>query len=105
VIDFFVKNLFEEEALKDQSFLKLETVSPIYKECFKSLPKTLIIAAECDPLVDHSIKYHEKLQQFNVESELKIIKGTHHGFFNHPVLMKHSFNESQQHIGSFLNNF
>ena len=104
MIEFFIKNLFEEEAFKDQVFLKHEKVSPINKECFKSLPKTLIIAAECDPLVDHSKKYHEKLQQFSVESELKIIKGTHHGFFNHPVLMKNSFNETQQHIGNFLNN-
>ena len=55
--------------------LESEFISPIQKESFESLPKTLLIAAELDPLVDHAGKYHEKLQQFDVESELHIIKG------------------------------
>ena len=76
VIEFFLRNLLDESVLTNNlALLESEFISPIQKESFESLPKTLLIAAELDPLVDHAGKYHEKLKQFNVESELHIIKG------------------------------
>ena len=76
VIEFFLRNLLDESVLTNNlALLESEFISPIQKESFESLPKTLLIAAELDPLVDHAGKYHEKLQQFDVESELHIIKG------------------------------
>ena len=100
VIEFFAKNL-----LTDASLAHTDVLSPILKEDFSKLPNTLIIAAELDPVVDHSKHYYKRLQENNVKSVLKIINGVHHGFFNHPVLMKNAFNEMKDQITQFFQSF
>ena len=52
------------------------------------------------------LKVSQKFDQFLILIIIyQIISGVHHGFFNHPVLMKNSFTESQLHIGNFLKKF
>ncbi len=105
-MEYLLQNFFDQSILNDLKMLDNEKVSPIEKEFFeKDFPTTLLIAAELDPLVYHAQKYHEKLKKFGVDSELKIIEGMSHGFFNLPVLMKESFEQCQIYIRIFLNKF
>ena len=99
VIDWFIKNLTDSESL-----VNLPALSPILKEDFTKIPETLIIAAELDPLVDHSKHYFKRLQENNIKSVLKIIKGVPHGFFSHPILMKNSFTELQNEVVDYFEN-
>ncbi|RNA09825.1 esterase [Brachionus plicatilis] len=96
VIEFFTKNLTEEPEKY------VNHLSPILYEDFSKLPKCLIIAAELDPLVDHSIFYHEKLVQNDIESYLGILKGTIHGYFSQPLIFKNAFQETEQLIFDFF---
>ena len=97
--DWFIANL-----LKNETFINSPAIAPILKEDFSRIPKTLLIAAELDRLVDHSRHYHKRLQENNVSSTLTIIKGAVHHFFCHPVLMKNAFSELQKEIINFYNN-
>ena len=99
LIHFFKKCLLDE---KHEALINTEILSPYLKESFEKMPKTLLIVAELDPCIDQSIKYHEKLQKFNVESELRIIKGVHHGFFSYPAPMKKAFEEAQSYVVNFF---
>ena len=97
MIDFFVKNF-----LTDQDDLASPCVSPILNKDFKKMPKCLIIAAELDPLIDQIKYYQKKLVENSNESDLKIIKGSIHGFFHNGFQCKEAFTESIQHIADFF---
>lgn len=56
--------------------------SPLLKEDIGRMPRTCIIAAECDPLVDQGLMYAAKLQDAGVEVEYHMMKGMIHGFLN-----------------------
>lgn len=99
VISFFCNNLVNNEKEADED----PRVSPLLYEDFKNLSDALIIAAELDPLVDQSKIYHKKLLDNNNKSELHIIKGVQHGFFNVPPFFPIAFKEVTQHIVEFLN--
>ncbi|CAF1014691.1 unnamed protein product [Brachionus calyciflorus] len=96
VVEFFTKNLTDEPE-KHAGHL-----SPIMYNDFSHLPKCLIIAAELDPLVDHSRCYHEKLQQNNVECHLEILDGTIHGYFGQPLHFKNAFKRTEELIHDFF---
>ena len=96
VVEFFAKNLTEEpEKYADH-------LSPLKYEDFSTLPKSLIIAAELDPLVDHSKVYHRKLVENNIESNLEILKGTIHGYFSQPLFFKNAFQQTEKLIFEFF---
>lgn len=97
VIDFFVDNF-----IHDRSMLDSPELSPILKEDFSNLPKCLIIAAELDPLVEHSKLYHGKLTEHKSDSELKVINGTIHGYFHNGFYFKDAFDETVSHIVDFF---
>lgn len=97
MIDFFVKNF-----LTDQDDLASPSVSPILNKDFKNMPKCLILAAELDPLIDQIKDYQKKLLENSNESDLKIIKGSIHGFFHNGFQCKEAFTESIQHIAEFF---
>jgi len=86
----------------DLSLLKTAELSPLLKENFHELPRTILIAAELDPRRDQSKEYHRKLLENNVVSELVIIKGVHHGFLGQPIKMKNAFAELQTCVKNFL---
>lgn len=56
--------------------------SPLLKEDIGRMPRTCILAAECDPLVDQGLMYAAKLQDAGVEVEYHMMKGMIHGFLN-----------------------
>jgi acetyl esterase len=97
MIDFFIKNF-----ILNLDDLATPKVSPLLNEDFTRLPKSLIIAAELDPLVDQIKAYHEKLKSSSNQSDLKIIKGTIHGFFHNGFFLKEALNETLQHISDFF---
>lgn len=96
VVEFFTKNLTEEPEKY------IDHLSPIMYPDFSNLPKCLIIAAELDPLVDHSVCYYQKLIKNNIESYLGILKGTIHGYFSQPLFFKNAFQETEQLIFDFF---
>ena len=99
LIEWNIRNL-----TNNQSLINTPILSPILKEDFSKIPETLLITAELDPKVDHSREYHKRLQESNVKSILKIVKGVHHGFLIHPVLMKNAFTELKEQIIDFFQN-
>lgn len=54
---------------------------PILANDLSALPPTLVTVAEYDPLRDEAIHYVEKMKHYDVDVELKLYKGTTHGFF------------------------
>ncbi len=95
VMNWFISNFMgtNSDELKNTPEL-----SPILLDDFSKVPRTLILAAELDPLVDHSRDYFNKLQASSVKVDLCVISGVHHGFFSQPVLMKNAFDEVKQHV-------
>lgn len=56
--------------------------SPLLAKDLSKLPKTCIISAECDPLLDQGLMYAARLEDAGVEVEYHILKGMVHGFLN-----------------------
>ena len=97
VLDFFAGNL-----VSDLDDAKVKKLSPILADDFTNLPKCLIIASELDPLVDETKAYHDKLNANGNSSTYLLVEGAHHGFFNHPVVMKNSFAIAKKSIVEFM---
>jgi acetyl esterase len=97
MIGFFVNNFIAN--LED---LGSPQVSPLLNQDFTRLPKCLIVAAELDPLIDQIKVYHEKLTAHSNQSDLKVIKGTIHGYFHNGFFFKEAMNETLQHISDFF---
>ncbi|WP_186644955.1 alpha/beta hydrolase fold domain-containing protein [Fluviispira vulneris] len=57
-------------------------IYPYYYNNFSSLPKTLIIAGECDPLRDDAYLYAQKCYTHKTEMKYYEFAGTVHGFFS-----------------------
>ena len=53
----------------------------LVKANLAGLPRTLIIAAEIDPLASEGKLLHDKLKIANVESDYELFEGTKHEFF------------------------
>lgn len=58
-------------------------LSPLYTEDFTVLPPTIIVAAECDILVDDGLEYAQKLKEADVEIEYRLFEGMPHAFLVH----------------------
>lgn len=100
LLKYFTLNL-----INDLEEINLPRLAPMLNENFDNLPNTLIIAAELDPLVDDSKEYHKKLQETGNKSELHVIKGVQHGFFNLPGILPNAFHETSEYIIKFLKKF
>lgn len=61
---------------------KSPLASPLLAESFSGMPKTCIISAECDPLLDQGLMYAARLEDEGVDIEYHILKGMVHGFLN-----------------------
>jgi acetyl esterase len=58
--------------------------SPLGAKSLSALPPTVIISAECDPLLDQALWYAARLQDEGVPVEYSLKRGMLHGFFNRP---------------------
>lgn len=61
--------------------------SPILAPNSVGLPPTLVIAAECDPLIDDIQRYVRRLQESGVQVDYVEYPGTIHGFFAMPHVL------------------
>lgn len=95
-------SFFIEKYLEDPKTVKSENVSPIFAKSFTKMPKCLIISAELDPLIDRARAYHDKILEANSWSELKVVRGSIHGFFSNGIFCKQVFGEAQDYILEFL---
>lgn len=57
--------------------------SPLLAKEMKGLPPALILAAECDPLLDQGLMYAKRLKDAGIKVEYHMYKGMIHGFFNY----------------------
>jgi acetyl esterase len=56
-------------------------VSPLRAESLVGLPRTLLICAEIDPLLDDGIEYARRLEHEGVRVEVQVYRGMFHGFW------------------------
>jgi acetyl esterase len=56
-------------------------VSPLRAKSLAHMPRTLLICAEVDPLLDESVEYARKLDAAEVPAELRVYPGMFHGFW------------------------
>lgn len=76
---FFVQNYQREpKDILDPLF------SPALAKDLSRLPQTLILAAEIDPLLDDSRIFASELEEADSPVNLKILKGSYHGFILYP---------------------
>jgi acetyl esterase len=79
------------------------SVSPMFNNDFTGIPRSLIVNAELDPLVDEGRIYFEKLQSAGIPSERVVLKGAIHGFFSSFPFYMNTFYEGAGHVINFLN--
>lgn len=66
----------------DKAALRTPYVAPILADSFESLPETLVVTAEFDPLCDEGEYYVRRLEKAGVYAKSYRMKGVCHGFFN-----------------------
>ena len=94
-----------DDYLDEPEMAKSPDVSPIFMKDFSNLPKTLIVSAELDCIIDLGKAYHQKILEAKGDSEFKLIKGTIHGVFTFPQIIKNGYDESISLISEFLSKF
>lgn len=72
---------FHEHYVNRAEELDLPYVSPLRADSFARLPRTLVLCAEIDPLLDEGIEYARRLEQAGVPVELQIYPGMFHCFW------------------------
>lgn len=76
--------------------------SPLFGRFYPKMPRTLILAAEYDPLYSDASSYHRKLQEAGAESVYREIKSVVHPFLMLEDLCKDEVNGAYEFIGDFL---
>lgn len=100
--------LLEKEKMKwyfEASFQNNEDrkqISPLYQELYTEMPRTLIIVAEYDPLIDEAVLYQQKLTKNGTENKLIQVDGVVHAFFLLEDLCKEECTQAYTQIYNFL---
>ena len=76
-------------------------LAPIRSQTLHTLPPTLVIAAEHDPLVDEDVELAGRIEAAGVPIELVTYAGMVHGFWRRPEQFD-AAEESLAHIADFL---
>ena len=76
-------------------------LAPIESTALHTLPPTLVIAAEHDPLVDEDVDLARRLERAAVPTTLSTYPGMIHGFWRHPEQFD-AAEESLEEIAGFL---
>jgi acetyl esterase len=100
MLKMFVQHAFEDVTSDKRNS---PSISPILKDNFQGLPKCLLIAAELDPLVDHSSAYYQKLKDNNIDVDLLVVPGAIHGFFSRPSINPKCFELAASRVVEFFN--
>lgn len=76
-------------------------LAPLESQALHTLPPSLVIAAEHDPLVDEDVELARRLQAAGVPTRLSTYPGMVHGFWGHPEQFD-AAGESLAEIADFL---
>lgn len=76
-------------------------LAPIDSEALHTLPPTLVVAAEHDPLVDEDVELARLMREAGVPTELTTYAGMVHGFWRQPAMFD-AAEESLAEIADFL---
>ncbi|HVB50020.1 MAG TPA: alpha/beta hydrolase [Burkholderiales bacterium] len=76
-IDWFYRHYTQGRDLDDDP-----RFAPVAARSLRAQPRTLIIAAECDPLADDALAYAQALAGAGNEVRHEVFAGMIHGFFN-----------------------
>ncbi|MEY4505006.1 MAG: hypothetical protein RL154_1303 [Pseudomonadota bacterium] len=78
-------------------------VSPLYKNFYREMPQTLIIAAEYDPLNWEAKQYHAKMLEIGASTEFLQMDGVVHPYIMLEDLCKNECELTYKTIKEFLN--
>lgn len=96
-------NDFINHYVKDKKDLDSNYVAPLYSSKLFGLPKTLLILAENDPLLDEGLAYYRKLKRHFVNAKYYLFLGANHGFLTNILDIKNK-NLAYKKIEEFLKN-
>ncbi|XP_076442123.1 ethyl acetate hydrolase-like [Babylonia areolata] len=97
---------FMSQYLSSESQKTDPVVSPYHRTTFSPLlPPALCILAELDPLRDDGLAYCKKLEGAGVPTQVLLVKGAAHGFFNLPAHYKELTKEPYAKCVEFLTQF
>ncbi|WP_010287773.1 alpha/beta hydrolase [Kurthia massiliensis] len=82
--------------------LKNPLVAPLQAKRFDHLPRTLLIAAQYDVLVDEGIRYVETLQQAGVHAERVEMAGLIHSYYSKIEFFDEETKQTAQLIADFI---
>lgn len=95
-IKWFYDNYFPSHA-------DSKAASPLYAGFYATMPRTLILLAEYDPLIDEGQAYHGKLCDNGIESNCHIIPGVIHAYISFEDLCRDACKQSYKLVAKFLN--
>lgn len=78
-------------------------ISPLYMPVPESMPKTLMMVANCDPLQDEAYTYAEKLRKAGVPVQLSVFEGMVHGFLLLNTLVAEECDQAYELMNRFIN--
>lgn len=78
-------------------------VSPLYMPAPESMPETLMMVANCDPLQDEAYAYAEKLRKAGVSVQLSVFEGMVHGFLLLNTLVDEECEQAYELMNQFIN--
>ncbi len=89
--------------LENQSLMKTdENVTPLISDKLNLLPRTLIVTAEHDPLLDEAKAYAHRLEENQVETTYRMISEVPHGFLTRSTLFPEAHTELMELLQDFL---
>ena len=78
-------------------------ISPLYMPVPESMPETLMMVANCDPLQDEAYTYAEKLRKAGVPVQLSVFEGMVHGFLLLNTLVAEECDQAYELMNRFIN--
>ncbi|CAF1290785.1 unnamed protein product, partial [Didymodactylos carnosus] len=79
-----LRKWFHKNAFRDENDIRDSRVSLLLQSSFNNLPPCLFIVAELDAVRDDSYEYQKLLDKAGVKTQLVLIQGVLHSFFNLP---------------------
>jgi acetyl esterase len=96
--------VFASNALRNEDDKIHHRVAILHNKSLDSIPTSLFIVAELDPLRDDSYNYQEILDKTGVKTKLVLIKGVIHPFFSNPGIFIKSCQKVVEAVQEFMAN-
>ncbi|WP_102691492.1 alpha/beta hydrolase [Rummeliibacillus pycnus] len=93
---------FTKQYIGDSNESINPSVSPLLAEDFQSLPRTILIAAEYDVLLDEGIAYITRLRECGVEAKHILMPGLIHSYFSKMEFFEEDTKKTTEWIADFF---